>query len=100
MGFQSGINAALGSIAGAAFGIQKTLQQRQEESIKKVQEQQEAKKTQRRNFMSYLSKQPIPGIGTVGELPLQMQKQIASQYSKGERKKLMDTMDAQKEKNK
>lgn len=93
MGFQSGINAALGSIAGAAFGIQKTLQQRQEESIKKVKQQQEAKKVQRRNFMSYLKKQPIAGGGTVGELPINMQKQIASQYSKSERKKLMDTMD-------
>lgn len=100
MGFQSGINAALGSIAGAAFGIQKTLQQRQEEQMKKVKEQQEAKKTQKRNFMSYLSKQPIAGGGTVGELPTNIQKQIASQYSKSERKKLMDAMDAQKEKNK
>lgn len=93
MGFQSGINAALGSIAGAAFGIQKTLQQRQEEQMKKVKQQKEAKKTQRRNFMNYLRKQPIEGGGTVGELPSQVQKQIASQYSKKERKQLMDAMD-------
>lgn len=93
MGFQSGINAALGSVAGAAFGIQKTLQQRQEEQMKKVKQQQEAKKTQRRNFMSYLSKQPIAGGGTVGELPKNMQKQIAKQYSPIERKKLMNTID-------
>lgn len=38
MGFQSGINAMLGSVAGAAFGISKTLKQRQEEQLKKVQE--------------------------------------------------------------
>ena len=97
MGFQSGINATLGSIAGAAFGINKTLKQRQEEQMKKVKQVQEAKKTQKRNFMSYLSQQPISGGGTVGELPTNIQKQIASQYSKSERKKLMDTMDAQKE---
>lgn len=39
MGFQSGINAMLGSVAGAAFGISKTLKDRQEEQMKKVQEQ-------------------------------------------------------------
>lgn len=50
MGFQSGINAALGSIAGAAFGIKKTLQQRQEEQMKKIKEQQEAKKEQQQRF--------------------------------------------------
>ena len=50
MGFQSQLLAAAGSVAGAAFSIQKTLQQRQEESIKKVQEQQEAKKVQQQRF--------------------------------------------------
>ena len=98
MGFQSGINAALGSIAGAAFGIQKTLQQRQQEANKKVEQQRLAKKTQRRNFMSYLQKQPIAGGGTVGELPKQMQKQIASQYTKTQRKQLMDAMDMESKK--
>lgn len=39
MGFQSGINAMLGSVAGAAFGIKKTLQQRQKEQLKKVKQQ-------------------------------------------------------------
>ena len=29
---------------------------------------QEAKKNQKRNFMSYLSQQPIAGGGTVGQL--------------------------------
>ena len=53
MGFQSGINAALGSIAGAAFGIQKTLQQRQEEQLEKVKQVQEAKKKQQRTYKSF-----------------------------------------------
>ena len=50
MGFQSGINAALGSISVAAFGIKKTLQQRQEEQMKKVKEQQDAKQEQKNRF--------------------------------------------------
>ena len=98
MGYQSGINAMLGTVAGAAFGIQKTLQQRQEEANKKVEQQRLAKKTQRRNFMSYLQKQPTSLGGTVGELPPQMQKQIASQYTKSQRKQLMDAMDMESKK--
>lgn len=36
---QSSINTMLGTIAGGAFGIKKTLQQRQEEANKKVKQQ-------------------------------------------------------------
>ena len=50
MGFQSGINAMLGTVAGGAFAIGKTLQQRQEEANKKVKQQQEAKKEQKTRF--------------------------------------------------
>lgn len=57
---------------------------------------QEAKKNQRRNFMSYLAQQPTSLGGKVGDLPKDMQKQIASQYSKTDRKKLMDQMDREK----
>ena len=49
--------------------------------------QQEAKKTQRRNFMSYLAQQ------TVGDLSPDIQKQVASQYNKKQRKTMMDKMD-------
>ena len=45
MGFQSGINAMLGTVAGGAFAIGKTLQQRQQEANKKVEQQRLAKKT-------------------------------------------------------
>lgn len=45
MGFQSGINAVLGSVAGAAFGVKQTLSKRQEVANKQVKEKQEAKKT-------------------------------------------------------
>lgn len=50
MGFQSGINAMLGTVAGAAFGIKRTLQQRQEEANKKVEQQRLAKKQQNTRF--------------------------------------------------
>lgn len=50
MGYQSGINAMLGTVAGATFGIQKTLQDRQKEALKKVEQQQEAKKEQQQRL--------------------------------------------------
>ena len=55
--------------------------------------QQEAKRTQKRNFMSYLAQQSTSLGGTVGDLPMQLQEQIASQYSKSQRKTMMDRMD-------
>ena len=58
-----------------------------------MKQQQEAKKTQRRNFMDYLAKQSTSLGGTIGELPKPTQKQIASQYSKSQRKTMMDRMD-------
>lgn len=48
----------------------------------------------RRNFMrDYLSKQPTSFGGTVGDLPKNMQRQIANQYTPAQRKKLMDEVD-------
>ena len=96
MGFQSGINATLGSIAGAAFGIQKTLQQRQEAAAKKVKQKQQAQKKQKRNFISYLKEQPVAGSDKkVGQLGSSEEiKALAAQYSKYERQKLMNTEDA------
>lgn len=53
----------------------------------------EAKKVQRRNFMEYLKKEPTNFGGTIGDLPPQAQKQIASQYTKSQRRTLMNKMD-------
>lgn len=50
---------------------------------------------QRRNFMAHLKNVEISGGGTVGELPSHVQKAIAAQYSKKERKELMDRQDKQ-----
>ena len=62
-------------------------------AMDRVSRQQEAKKTQKRNFMSYLAQQSTSLGGTVGDLPKDLQKQIASQYSKSQRKTMMDRMD-------
>lgn len=53
----------------------------------------EAKKAQRRNFMDYLGKQSTSLGGTVSQLPPAMQKQIASQYTKSQRRTMMNRMD-------
>lgn len=51
-----------------------------------------AKANQRRNFMEYLKKQPS-NLGTVGDLPENVQKKIAKQYTPRMRKQLMDKID-------
>lgn len=63
------------------------------QAMSRVGRQSEAKKTQKRNFMDYLAQQPTSLGGTVGELPSDLQKQIASQYSRNERRTMMDRMD-------
>ena len=68
-------------------------EEEQSSAMDRVSRQQEAKKTQRRNFMSYLAQQSTSLGGTVGDLPMSLQKQIASQYSKSQRKTMMDRMD-------
>lgn len=63
------------------------------QAMSRVGRQSEAKKTQKRNFMDYLAKQPTSLGGTVGDLPSDLQKQIASQYGKNERRTMMNRMD-------
>ena len=62
-------------------------EKKQSTAMDRMTKQQEAKKKQRRNFMSYLAQQ------TVGDLSSDVQKQIASQYNKKQRKTMMDRMD-------
>lgn len=69
------------------------LEERQNQAMKRMSEQAQAKKTQRRKFMDYLSQQPTSLGGTVGELPKPLQKQVASQYTRSQRKAMMDRMD-------
>ena len=64
-----------------------------EQANMKAAEKSTTKQTQKRNFMSYLKNIEIQGGGTVGELPVHLQKVIAKQYTKSERKQLMDKGD-------
>ena len=100
MGFQSSVMNVLHT-ASAIKGLAdkkvsaagNLLVQRQEAARKRVEQAQEAKKKQRRNFMDYLSKQETSLGGTVGDLPVSMQKQIAKTYTKSQRRTMMDRMD-------
>lgn len=97
MSIQGSVNQVISSIgAVASIGKGIKLQRdkvKQELAQKQMKQQQEAKKTQRRNFMDYLAQQSTSLGGTVGELPMPTQRQIASQYSKSQRKTMMDRMD-------
>ena len=70
-----------------------SLEERQDQAMARMSEQAQAKKTQRRNFMDYIAKQPTSLGGTVGDLPKPLQKQVASQYTKSQRRTMMDRMD-------
>lgn len=99
MSFQGSINRALGVAAAGATAARARIDAankliaKQEAATEKVKQIQEAKKKQRRNFMTYLSQMPTSLGGVVGELPKDVQKTIASTYSKSERRSLMDRMD-------
>lgn len=79
--------------------IEDILVQKQDQALNQSAQISEAKQSQRKNFMSYLKNVEIQGGGKVGDLPLNMQRQIAKQYTPSERKKLMSNQD-NKESNK
>lgn len=100
MSIQGSVNQVISSIgAAASIGKGIKLQRdkvKQELAQKQMKQQQEAKKTQRRNFLEYISSMPTSFGGTVGQLPKDMQEQIASTYTKSQRKTIMDRMDKEK----
>lgn len=59
---------------------------------------QEQKRKTRRNFLDYMKDEPVSfgksAGGTIGQLKPELQKEILSQYSKKERKEIMDRKDA------
>ena len=64
------------------------------DAMSRLQEEQQRVQKSRRDFTKdYLSKQSTSLGGTVGELPPDLQKKIAEQYSKSQRKSMMDRMD-------
>lgn len=64
-------------------------------AMDRVGKQQEAMKKQKRNFMDYLSKMPMLGetVGSIDARNPGFAKQIASQYSSGDRRRIMNQMD-------
>lgn len=101
MGIQSAVNSALGSVAVTKAYLKHKKESRdaaaQKAANAKAQQAVQAKATQqrtRRNFMrDYLSKQPTSLGGTVGDLPYDMQKQIAGTYDRNARRRMMNQMD-------
>lgn len=96
---QSAFSGMFSRVLGGTFGLSRGIEliSKQEQANTKAEEVKKAKieqTTKRRNFMrDYLAKQETSLGGTVGELPPAMQKQIASQYSKSQRRAMMDRMD-------
>lgn len=103
MGLQSAINSTIGTIGSAIKGYKELTAQQSiatsQQSVaaaaasQSMRNEVAAKTAQRRNFMEYLGKQPTSFGGTVSQLPISVQKQLAAQYSKNDRRKLMDKMD-------
>lgn len=66
---------------------------KQKEAMARQDRQKQAKQTQKRNFMAYLSQQPTSLGGTIGDLSPDLQKKIASQYDRNARRRMMNQMD-------
>lgn len=99
MSFQGNINRVLGMAAAGATAYKakaataNKLLEKQKQAVDKVKQVQQAKKTQRRNFMAYLGKMETSLGGTVAELPKSVQHEIAKTYTRSQRKTIMDRMD-------
>ena len=99
MSFQGDINRVLGMAAAGATAYKakaaaaNKLLEKQKQAADKVKQVQQAKKTQRRNFMAYLGKMETSLGGTVAELPKNVQHEIAKTYTRSQRKTIMDRMD-------
>jgi hypothetical protein len=74
--------------------------QKQEKISAKAQEalrlEQERKRKTRRNFLQYMKDEPTNLGIKFGQLPLSSQKELAKEYTKGQRKAIMDRKDAMK----
>lgn len=72
-------------------------EQKAEQSWQNQAKQQIKQKQKRRNFMNYLKDFPVNWGGTLGDYPLKVQQMAAQQYTKAERKRIMDEADRKKE---
>lgn len=94
---QKGINQMLGSI-----GVGMILFKKRQDALKKSQEKFQAKQVQRkqrRNFLDYIKNEPTNLGVNVGNLSLDLQKQIAKSYSSEERRKIMNKADKEAKNN-
>lgn len=91
-----GAFSAIGKKAGSAGVSRESAMQKMKTKGKDMHEQ---RKT-RRVFMDYLKTQKTNLGSTVGQLPPALQKQIASTYTKSQRRKMMDAIDAQRKEKK
>lgn len=68
---------------------------KQEQAMADMESKKEAKKALRRNFMDYISKMPMLGetIGSIDARNPGFAKQIASQYDRNARRRMMNKMD-------
>lgn len=106
MTLQQSVNQVL-SIAGLlGRGIKSNVEetakaQAKEQAVtKKAQEalkkEQERRRKTRRNFLDYMKDEPTNLGVSFGELESSVQKELAKSYTKTQRKKIMDRMDAMK----
>lgn len=106
MTLQQSVNQVL-SIAGLlGRGIKSNVEEaakiktREEAATKKAQEalmkEQERRRKTRRNFLDYMKDEPTSWGVKFGELGKAQQKELAKTYTKSQRKKIMDRMDAMK----
>lgn len=88
---QNSINSMIGSVA-----VVSKLNVKREQALERANAIQQAQQKQKRKFMDYLGKLETSWGGTIGDLPVNIQKNIAKQYSQKQRKELMDKMDKEK----
>jgi uncharacterized membrane protein YheB (UPF0754 family) len=106
MTIQQSVNQVL-SIAGLlGRGIKSNVEEtakaktKEEAVTKKAQDalkkEQERRRKTRRNFLNYMKEEPTNLGVKFGELDVSLQKELAKDYTKSQRKKIMDRMDAMK----
>lgn len=105
--FQGQVNQLLYTAAGAAAAHSMRVKQAEKQAaatqakptiagnqhMTQVVKQQIVQKQKRRNFMEYLRNEPSSLGGKISDLPVDLQKQIADQYTKSQRRTMMDRID-------
>lgn len=83
--------------SGMAEKVRQQITMKAQESLKSAQE---TKRQARRSFLNYMKDEPTSFGVTIGELNPKLRKAVLSEYSKSERKAIMDRKDAANEQRK